>query len=189
MPTGKLAKWQILLSEFDIVYITRKAIKGKTLADQLAENPVDGGYESLTTYFPDEETHQVQGECSTKNLKILRYLHCVKELWKKFTKIEFKHVPRIQNKFADAFATLSSMIQHPDKNYIDPIKVEIRDQHAYCFHVGEEPDGKPWYHDIKKFFPTIEYLDNSTNGQSKPSGGWQTTSSLMEKSCTGRLHT
>ena len=27
MPTGKLAKWQILLSEFDIVYVTQKAVK------------------------------------------------------------------------------------------------------------------------------------------------------------------
>ncbi|XP_075098978.1 uncharacterized protein LOC142175872 [Nicotiana tabacum] len=88
--------------------------------------------------------HQVQGEWSTKNVKILPYLHCVKELCKKFTKIVFKHVPRIQNEFADALATLSSMIQHPDKNYIDPIEVEIRDQHAYCFHVDEETDGKTW---------------------------------------------
>ncbi|XP_075091566.1 uncharacterized protein LOC142171768 [Nicotiana tabacum] len=78
--------------------------------------------------------NQVQGEWSTKKIKILPYLHCVKELCKKFTKIEFKHVPMIQNEFADALATLSSMIQHPDKNYIDPIEVEISDQHAYCFH-------------------------------------------------------
>ena len=41
MPVGKLAKWQILLSEFDIVYVTRKAVKGQALADHLAENPVD----------------------------------------------------------------------------------------------------------------------------------------------------
>ncbi|XP_070032324.1 uncharacterized protein [Nicotiana tomentosiformis] len=82
--------------------------------------------------------HQVQGEWSTKNVKILLYLHCVKELCKKFTKIEFKYVPRIQNEFTNALATLSSMIQHPDKNYIDPIEVEIRDQHVYCFHVDEE---------------------------------------------------
>ncbi|XP_075101670.1 uncharacterized protein LOC142177105 [Nicotiana tabacum] len=75
--------------------------------------------------------HQVQGEWSTKNIKIIPYLHCVKELCKKFMKIEFKHVPRIQNEFPDALATLSSMIQHPDKNYIDPIEVEIRGQHAY----------------------------------------------------------
>ncbi|XP_075077134.1 uncharacterized protein LOC142163880 [Nicotiana tabacum] len=203
MPTGKLAKWQILLSKFDIVYITRKAIKGQALADHLKENPVDGDYEPLTTYFPDEEVlfageyivesypgwrmffdgannfkdqngsrmnikellvignsdlliHQVQGEWSPKNVKILLYMHYAKEMCKKFTKIEFKHVPRIQNEFADALATLSYMILHPDKNYIDPIKVEIRDQHAYCFHVDEEPGGKPWYHDIKRFLATRE---------------------------------
>nr|XP_009619854.1 uncharacterized protein LOC104111796 [Nicotiana tomentosiformis] len=63
------------------------------------------------------------------------------ELCKKFIRIEFRHVPRIKNEFADALTALSSMIQHPDKNYIDPIKVEIRDHHAYCFHVNEEPDG------------------------------------------------
>ncbi|XP_070037024.1 uncharacterized protein [Nicotiana tomentosiformis] len=183
MPARKLAKWKILLSEFDIVYITQKAIKGKALANHLTENPVDGDYEPLTTYFPNEEVlfvgediaesypgwrmsfngvanfkgfgigavlisqsgqhypasakirfpctnnmaeydacilgikmavdmnikellvigdsdlliHQVQGEWSTKNVKILPYLHCVKELCKKFTKIVFKHVPRIQN--------------------------------------------------------------------------------------------
>ncbi|XP_009617364.2 uncharacterized protein [Nicotiana tomentosiformis] len=55
MPTGKLDKWQILLSEFEIVYITQKAIKGQALADRLVENPVDGDYEPLTTYFPNEE--------------------------------------------------------------------------------------------------------------------------------------
>ncbi|XP_070054467.1 uncharacterized protein [Nicotiana tomentosiformis] len=44
--------------------------------------------------------HQVQGEWSTKNVKILLYLHCVKELCKKFMKIEFKHVPRIQNELS-----------------------------------------------------------------------------------------
>ncbi|XP_075086180.1 uncharacterized protein LOC142168904 [Nicotiana tabacum] len=109
--------------------------------------------------------HQVQGEWFTKNVKILSYLHCMKESCKKFIKIEFKHVPRIQNEFTDALATLSSMIQHPEKNYIDPIEVEIRDQHAYCFHVNEEPYSKPWYHDIKKFLATQEYPENATNGQ------------------------
>ncbi|XP_070002770.1 uncharacterized protein [Nicotiana sylvestris] len=55
MPTGKLAKWQILLSEFDIVYVTQKAVKGQALTNHLAENPVDGEYEPLKTYFHDEE--------------------------------------------------------------------------------------------------------------------------------------
>ncbi|XP_070050412.1 uncharacterized protein [Nicotiana tomentosiformis] len=215
MPIGKFAKWQILLSEFDIVYVTQKSIKGQALTDHLAEHPVDKDYKTLTTYFLDEEVvfaredilesysgwrmffdgvanfkgvgiravqisesgqHylnsakirfpctnnmaeyeacilgiRIAGEWTTKNVKILPYLHYVKELCKKFTKIEFKHVPKIQNEFVEALATLSSMIQHPDKNYIKPIEIEVRDQHAYCFHMDEEPDGKPWYHDIKRF--------------------------------------
>ncbi|XP_070047046.1 uncharacterized protein [Nicotiana tomentosiformis] len=196
MPTEKLAKWQILLSEFDIIYVTQKAVKGQALADHLAENPLDGEYEPLKKYFPDEEVsfvgediteaydgwrmffdgaanfkgvgigvvlvsetgqhylvsarlrfsctnnmaeyeacilglrlaidmniqellaigdsdllvHQVSREWAIKNTKILPYMYYVHKLMKRFTKIEFKHVPRIQNEFADALATLSSMI-------------------------------------------------------------------------------
>ncbi|XP_070025652.1 uncharacterized protein [Nicotiana sylvestris] len=66
--------------------------------------------------------HQVLGELATKNTKILRYFHYVQELMKRFTKIEFKHVRRIQEELADILATLSSMIQHPDKNFIYPIR-------------------------------------------------------------------
>ncbi|XP_019253984.1 PREDICTED: uncharacterized protein LOC109232692 [Nicotiana attenuata] len=60
MPIGRLAKWQILLIEFDIVYATRTAMKAQALADHLDENPVDDEYESLNTYFPDEEVNLVE---------------------------------------------------------------------------------------------------------------------------------
>ncbi|XP_075087615.1 uncharacterized protein LOC142169625 [Nicotiana tabacum] len=60
MPTGRLAKWQILLTEFDIVYVTRTAMKAQALADHLAEKSVDDEYESLNTYFPDEEVNLVE---------------------------------------------------------------------------------------------------------------------------------
>ena len=33
--TGRIARWQVLLSEFDIVYVAQKAIKGSALADYL----------------------------------------------------------------------------------------------------------------------------------------------------------
>nr|XP_009789946.1 PREDICTED: uncharacterized protein LOC104237489 [Nicotiana sylvestris] len=118
----------------------KKAVKEKALADHLAENPVCGEYEPLKMYFPDEE---VLGEWATKNTKILPYLHYVQELMKRFTKIEFKHVLRIQNEFDNALDTLSSMIQHPDKGFIDPILVGIQSQSAYYAHVEEETDGKP----------------------------------------------
>ncbi|XP_016559152.1 uncharacterized protein LOC107858863 [Capsicum annuum] len=107
--------------------------------------------------------HQVQGEWTTKNVKILPYVECVKELSKRFMKIEFKHVPRIQNEFADALATLSLMSQYLDKNYIDPIKVEIHGQQAYSFHVDEETDGKPWYYDIKRLLRAGGYPEGATD--------------------------
>ncbi|XP_070022320.1 uncharacterized protein [Nicotiana sylvestris] len=66
MPTGKLPKWQILLSEFDIVCVTQKAVKGQTLADHLTENTVGGEYEPLKMYFPDEEVSFV-GEDITES--------------------------------------------------------------------------------------------------------------------------
>ena len=38
--TGRIARWQVLLSEIDIVYVTQKAIKGSALADYLAQQPL-----------------------------------------------------------------------------------------------------------------------------------------------------
>uniref|UniRef100_A0A2N9I3P2 Integrase catalytic domain-containing protein n=2 Tax=Fagus sylvatica TaxID=28930 RepID=A0A2N9I3P2_FAGSY len=37
--TGKIARWQVLLSEFDILFVARKAIKGQAIADYLADYP------------------------------------------------------------------------------------------------------------------------------------------------------
>ncbi|XP_070005501.1 uncharacterized protein [Nicotiana sylvestris] len=205
MPTGKLAKWQILLSEFDIVYVTQKEVKGQELADHYAENPVGGEYESLKTYFPDKEVsfvgediteaydgwrmffdraanfkvvgigavlisetgqhYPVQEEWATKNSKVLPYLHHMQELRKRFTKIEFRYVPRNKNEFADALATLSSMIKNPDKNYVDPILVRIHNHPTYFAHVEEEADGKPWFHDIKEYLSKREYPDNANHTQ------------------------
>jgi len=39
--TGRIARWQVLLSEFDIVYVTQKAVKGSALADYLAQQPIN----------------------------------------------------------------------------------------------------------------------------------------------------
>ena len=35
--TGRIAWWQVLLSEFNIVYVSQKQIKGSALADYLAQ--------------------------------------------------------------------------------------------------------------------------------------------------------
>ncbi|XP_027109143.1 uncharacterized protein [Coffea arabica] len=50
-----MAKRQMILSEFDIVFTTQRVVKGQTIADHLAENPREDDYQPLHTYFPDEE--------------------------------------------------------------------------------------------------------------------------------------
>ena len=64
MPTEKLSKLKILLTEFDIVYVTQKAMKAQALDDHLAENPVSEEYELLKTYFSDEEVSFVGDDIS-----------------------------------------------------------------------------------------------------------------------------
>ncbi|XP_070013111.1 uncharacterized protein [Nicotiana sylvestris] len=60
MLTGRLEKWQILLTEFDIVYVSRMAIKAQALVDNLDENPIDDEYQPLSTYFPDEKVNSIE---------------------------------------------------------------------------------------------------------------------------------
>ena len=52
--SGRIARWQMLLSEYDIEYHTQKAIKGSILADHLAHQPIDD-YQSIKFDFPDED--------------------------------------------------------------------------------------------------------------------------------------
>ncbi|XP_070030358.1 uncharacterized protein [Nicotiana sylvestris] len=127
--------------------------------------------------------HQVQGEWATKNSKILPYLYHVQELRKRSTKIEFRHVPIIQNVFADALASLSSIIQHLDRNFIDPIPVRIHNQPAYYAHVEEETDGKPWFHDIKEYLAKGEYPEHANHTQKRTLQRLSNLSSTVEEIC------
>ncbi|KAK5786110.1 hypothetical protein PVK06_040737 [Gossypium arboreum] len=49
-----MARWQILVSEFDIVYVSQKAIKGSAIAEFLASRALED-YELLNFDFPNEE--------------------------------------------------------------------------------------------------------------------------------------
>ena len=52
--SGRMARWQILLLEYDIVYVSQKSIKGSAIADFLATRTMDE-YEPLRFEFPDED--------------------------------------------------------------------------------------------------------------------------------------
>jgi hypothetical protein len=56
--TGKIARWQVLLSEFDILFVARKAIKGQAIANYLADYPSEQ-LELMDSEFPDEDVMAV----------------------------------------------------------------------------------------------------------------------------------
>ncbi|XP_060182403.1 uncharacterized protein LOC132612082 [Lycium barbarum] len=110
---------------------------------------------------------QVRGEWATKTEKIIPYVGLVQRMADLFQEVVFKHIPRTQNAFADALATITSMIQHPDSRYIDPVKIEIRDQPAHCAFVEVKADRKHWYTDIKVYLEKREYPEGITTNQKK----------------------
>ena len=54
---GKLGRWMVLLTEFDIQYVTRKVIKGRAIAEFLAKQPIER--DQYEFKFPDEETNAI----------------------------------------------------------------------------------------------------------------------------------
>ena len=52
--TGWIARWQVFLSELDIVYVTQKAIKRSALVDYLAQHPLND-YQPMHLEFPNED--------------------------------------------------------------------------------------------------------------------------------------
>ena len=52
--SGRIARWKIILTEYDMQYTTQKAIKGSVLADHLAHQAVED-YQSMRFDFPDED--------------------------------------------------------------------------------------------------------------------------------------
>ncbi|XP_020209089.1 uncharacterized protein LOC109794032 [Cajanus cajan] len=245
------ARWQVLLSEYDITYMTQKAIKGSALADYLAHQPIDD-YQSMQCEFPDENImtlfngerspqedkwimlfdgssnmlghgigsilispekqytpitarlcfyctnniaeyeactlgiqaaieakakilevygdsalviHQLKEEWETRDTKLIPYQAYIKELIRQFEKITFNEIPREDNQLADALATLSSLFMLSNNEDMPLIKIQCRDQPAYCQSVEEEPDGNPWYYDIKEYIKSRQYPPNALCNQ------------------------
>ncbi|XP_050916385.1 uncharacterized protein LOC127131512 [Lathyrus oleraceus] len=52
--TRRISRWKMLLTEYDIQYVTQKAIKRSVLYDYLAHLPIEG-YQPLRFDFPDED--------------------------------------------------------------------------------------------------------------------------------------
>jgi hypothetical protein len=58
---------------------------------------------------------------------------------------------------ADALATLASMYKLIWPNHQPHIEIRRFDEPAHCLTTAEEPDGKPWFFDIKQYLEKQEY--------------------------------
>ncbi|GKV01717.1 hypothetical protein SLEP1_g14258 [Rubroshorea leprosula] len=238
----------MLLSEFDIVYTTQKAIKRQAITDHLAEHAAED-YEPIDWDFPDEDIlaleaksdsdnwkllfdgavnqlgcglgavlvspkgdhfpvaieldfactnniaeyeaciagiHaaldmnvrdleiygdsaliicQTNGDWQTKDPKLIPYHQYLETLIKKFRFISLNHMPRAKNQFADALATLASMIQISGDDVIKPLVIEISQEPAHCMEI--KVDDKPWFHDIKQFLQNGEYPLHASEANKK----------------------
>ncbi|XP_038678394.1 uncharacterized protein LOC119979838, partial [Tripterygium wilfordii] len=252
--SGRIAKWQMLLSEYDILYVTQKAIKGSAIADYLADGAIDDT-QSMDLKFPDIDVmtvsieegnqkdlakwtmlfdgasnimgcgigvvlispdeniipftaklyfectnnvaeyeactmgiqaaidmgirrlqvygdsqlviRQLNDEWETKDDKLIPYYQHIKKLVKFFDWIEFDHIPREENQIADALATLAAMFDVDPKGEVQLIKIEKREVRGYCSNLEEEPDGKPWYHDIQQYIEKKEYPSGASENDKR----------------------
>ncbi|KAA3464782.1 RNA-directed DNA polymerase [Gossypium australe] len=66
----------------------------------------------------------------------------------------------LENKMADALATLASMIRVNEQEGMKPIQMSIYEAPAHCCNIDEEEerDGHPWYHDILRYVKNREIL-------------------------------
>ena len=58
---GKIAKWVLLLSEYDIKYVTQKFVKGRAIADHLAHCLLEA-VEEIQGDFPDKDIMEIDVE-------------------------------------------------------------------------------------------------------------------------------
>ncbi|RVW25276.1 Retrovirus-related Pol polyprotein from transposon 17.6 [Vitis vinifera] len=246
--TGRLMRWLVLLTEFDIQYVSQKSIKGSIVADHLASLPTSED-RPVDDDFPDEEfvamtslsgwcmyfdgaanqsgygigvllvspqgdhiprsvrltfsdrhpatnniveyeacilgletalelnirqmevfgdsnlvLRQIQGDWKTKDVKLRPYHAYLKLLVTRFDDLRYVHLPRAQNRFADALATLASSVDIPIDVVIRPLLIESRSAPAYCCLIGETEvqDDLPWYHDIYQFLRSGTYPEVAT---------------------------
>ncbi|XP_031375657.1 uncharacterized protein LOC116190138 [Punica granatum] len=94
--------------------------------------------DSMLTIF------QTLGQWKTKDAKLVPYHEYLEELAENFEKISFTYTPRIKNQFADALATLASMVSITKENLIEPLEIEIAKGPAYYWPIPDicQPSGR-----------------------------------------------
>lgn len=81
--------------------------------------------------------------------------------------ISFDHIPREKNQIAEALATLAAMMKLETDNSTRPVVINLKgppgEDSEECASVEPEPDGKPWYYDLRSEHQ--EYPEGATENE------------------------
>ena len=99
----------------------------------------------------------------TRDEKLKPYHAYLDLLIDRFDELRYIHLPRAKNQFADALATLASVIEIPAGVIVRPFFIETRSALGYCCLIGdiEDQDELPWYHDIYQFLSYDTYPEST----------------------------
>ncbi|RVW35680.1 Retrovirus-related Pol polyprotein from transposon 297 [Vitis vinifera] len=188
--TGRLMRWLVLLTEFDIHYVTQKSVKGSIVADHLASLPISDD-RSVDDDFPDEQIVSMtsitgwrlyfdgaanqsgfgigillispQGDHIPRSVRlafsdhhrltnnIVEYEACITGLETALDlgirQLEIPGIPTwAENQFADALATLASLIVIPAGVNVRPLLIETSFCHAALTQVSLGKDRRALRH-------------------------------------------
>ncbi|PKI70614.1 hypothetical protein CRG98_008988 [Punica granatum] len=132
------------VAEYDNVAEYEACILGLQVAIDFKVKELEVFGDSILTIF------QTLGQWKTKDMKLVPYHEYLERLTENFEDISFTYTPRMKNQFADALATLASMVSIIRENLIEPLEIKIAKGPAHCNAI-EASEAKPWYVDIRNF--------------------------------------
>ncbi|XP_030939718.1 uncharacterized protein LOC115964574 [Quercus lobata] len=99
------------------------------------------------------------------------YQQYLEDLTKTFDKIKYTIIPKAQNQFMDALATLASMVEIPKGVWTRPLEIEqsgeeVHKRKTKASVMAIEEKEAPWYYDIMKFLELGAYLDGTDKRES-----------------------
>ena len=94
------------------------------------------------------------------------YQQYLEELTRTFDKVEYTTIPRAQNQFVDALATLASVVEIPKGVWTRPLEIKQSNQLAHkekghLAVLAMEEERVPWFYNIMKFLELGSYPDGA----------------------------
>ena len=139
-PLGNHIPISVPLTFFDDHRLTNNIVEYEACITGLAIS-LDLGVRQLEIHRDSNLViQQTQGIWRTRDEKLKPYNGYLDLLVDRFDELRYIHLPGVENQFADALATLASVIEFPARVTVRPLLIENRSVPAYCCLIGDIED-------------------------------------------------